>query len=165
MSFDIQTSELVCKKLKVDLNGVGDFISSKEQFTEYFQVHAYNDQKEQTGQTWVFMHSGKIVGFTTIAMAYMKKSECEELAIDSFGNIPALLIGHLATHKDFERQGIDKYMVSWAINKAIDYSESIGCRLVILNPESDVIDFYKKRGFAYVPPDDGESASMFFDIK
>ena len=149
------------------MNGRVDFACSKEQFTEYLKVQAHYDQKEQVGQTWVFKHAGRIVGFITIAMAHMKPSECEELGIDSYGNIPALLIGHLATHKDFERRGIGKHMVSWAIIKAIDHSKSIGCRLVILNPESDVIDFYRKRGFAYVPhgDDDEESASMYIDIK
>ena len=78
-----------------------------------------------------------------------------------------MLIGHLATHKDFERRGIGEHMVSWAITKAEDYSESIGCRLVMLNPESDVIGFYEKQKFVHVPhgDDDEESASMFFDLK
>ena len=167
MSLKIQANEIVWRKLKVDLKGLADFACSKEQFAEYLKVQAHYDQEEQIGQTWVFKYSGKIVGFITIAMAHMKKSECEELAIDSFGNVPALLIGHLATHKDFERRGIGEHMVSWAITKAEDYSESIGCRLVMLNPESDVIGFYEKQKFVHVPhgDDDEESASMFFDLK
>jgi len=56
-------------------------------------------------------------------------------------------------------------MVSWAISKAIEYSEFVGCRLVMLNPERDVIGFYEKQGFTYVHHDDDEFDSMFFDIK
>ena len=167
MSFDIPANEIVWRKLKVDLKGLADFACSKEQFAEYLKVQAHYDQEEQVGQTWVFKYSGKIVGFITIAMSHMEMSECEELEIDSSGNAPALLIGHLATHKDFERRGIGKRMVSWAITKAEDYSESIGCRMVMLNPESDVIGFYEKQKFVHVQhsDDDEKSASMFFDLK
>lgn len=98
-------------------------------------------------------------------MAHMKKDEHETLDIDTFGNIPALLIGHLATHRDYERKGVGRYMVSWVISKAVELSESVGCRLVMLNPEKDVIGFYKKLGFIHVPHENEDYDSMFVDIK
>lgn len=97
-------------------------------------------------------------------MAHMKKDEYEDLHINTFGNIPALLIGHLATHKDHEHKGVGRYMVSWVISKAIEFSETVGCRLVMLNPDKDVIGFYDKLGFTYVPHDDEDYDSMFIDI-
>ena len=82
------------------MSGLEGFTCSNEDFAEYLKVQAHYDQEKQVGQTWVFKHADKIVGFITIAMAHMKKDEYEKLKIDSYGNIPALLIGHLATHKD-----------------------------------------------------------------
>jgi len=102
LSTDVQFNKVGYRKLKIDLNGTNDFKCSKEKFTEYLKVHASNDQIEQIGQTWVFVYQEKIIGFITIAMAHMKKDEHEDLQIDGFGNIPALLIGHLATHRDYE---------------------------------------------------------------
>ena len=154
------------EKLRDDLDGFADFACSNKDFADYLKVQAHYDQEKQVGQTWVFRHISRIVGFITIAMAHMKKSEGKKLKIDSYGNIPAFLIGHLATHKDFERRGIGRSMVSWAIDMAMNYSESIGCRLVILRPESDVVDFYKKLGFVYVPStNDSEEPNMYYDLK
>ncbi|WP_316504834.1 GNAT family N-acetyltransferase [Nitrosopumilus sp.] len=161
----IQFNEVGYRKLSNTQLGLDDFNCSKSSFKDYLRVSALNDQVEQIGQTWIFVYKEKIIGFVTIAMAHMKKDEHEELQIDTFGNIPALLIGHLATHKDHERQGVGRYMVSWVISKAVEFSESIGCRLVMLNPERDVIDFYRKQGFTYVPHEDEDYDSMFLDIK
>lgn len=162
---DIELDKIGYRKLTNTTTGLDTFDCSKKEFVEYLKVSALNDQLEQIGQTWLFVYEKKIIGFVTIAMAHMKKDEHESLQIDTYGNIPALLIGHLATHKDHERNGIGRYMVSWAISKAVEYSESIGCRIVMLNPEKDVIKFYEKLGFIYVPHDDDEYDSMFIDIK
>lgn len=162
---DIKLDRIGYRRLTNTTTGLNAFACSKEKFQEYLTVHALNDQMEQIGQTWLFIYEEKIIGFITIAMGHMKKDEHASLQIDAFGNIPALLIGYLATHKDYEGNGIGRYMVSWAISKAVEYSESIGCRIVMLNPEKDVIDFYQKLGFTYVPHEDDEYDSMFIDIK
>ena len=57
-------------------------------------------------------------------------------------------------------------MISWAIGNAIKYSESIGCRLAVLNPEKDVAELYEKIRFVHVRHDDDNDKLdlMFFDI-
>ena len=76
-----------------------------------------------------------------------------------------MLIGHLATHKDYERRGIGQYMIYWAINKATELSETIGCRVIMLNPEKDAQKFYEKLNFKYIPHMDEKYDSMFLDVK
>lgn len=164
-STDIEFNKVGYRKLSNVTTGLNDFECSKNIFEEYLKVNALNDQDQHVGQTWLFVYEEKIIGFVTIAMAHMKKDEHEDLQIDTFGNIPALLIGHLATHKNYERKGVGRHMVSWVISKAVELSETVGCRLVMLNPERDVKGFYDKMGFTYVPHSNEKLDSMFIDIK
>ena len=164
-SDSIEHNKIGYTKLSSIETGLDRFDCSKSEFVEYLQVGALADQYERIGQTWLFIYEQKIIGYIAIGMAHMKKDEHEKLNIDTYGNVPALLISHLATHKDYEGKGVGTHMVSWAISKAREFSESIGCRLVILNPENDVIEFYRKLGFTHVPHNSQEYDSMFFDIK
>ena len=162
MSSHIEFNKIRYHQLSNIQQGLDDFKCTKPSFEEYLKVSAFHEQHEQVGQTWLFTYEKKIIGFITIAMAHMKPTP--KLPIDTFGNIPSLLIGHLATHKDYERKGVGKYMVWWAINKAAELSESVGCRTVTLNPDKDVIEFYKKLKFRY-GNSNAEDDVMFFDVK
>lgn len=44
-------------------------------------------------------------------------------------NVPALLIGEMARHVDYKGRGIGILIRDWVINKALEVSNSIGCRL------------------------------------
>ena len=136
-------------------------------YTEYYRVTAFNDMNEGMGQTWLCMYKKKIIGFVTIAMAHIMPERDEWLQGKGYGNIPALLIGHLATHKDYERNGVGTNLIAWAIKEAVHHSKRIGCRAVVLNPEDDpeIRNFYANRGFTYVPQDDKERDAFYLDIQ
>ena len=145
-----------------------EFECKNPSYTEYYRVTAFSDMKEGIGQTWLCMYKKKkVIGFVTIAMAHMRPERDKQLQGKGYGNIPALLIGHLATHKDYERKGVGTNLIAWAIREAVSHSKRIGCRVVMLNPEDDpeVRDFYAKRGFTYVPQDDKERDAFYLDIQ
>ena len=133
----IQFNRVVFQKLSNVRTYLADFKCSKPQFSEYLRVNALHDQQQQIGQTWIFLYEKQIVGFVTIAMAHMKKAEHVDLQIDTFGNIPALLVGHIAVHEDYERQGVGRHMISWVISKGSELSATVGCRLVMLRKGRD----------------------------
>ena len=126
-----------------------DFKCSKHEFEEYLQVTATYDQNAQMRQTYVFMYNGVIVGYVALAMSDVPAKEQKRLNIDTYGTVPALWISHLATHKQYERRGIGRNMILWAIKYARIMSKRIGCRVVLVNSQTDVVDFYKKNGFVY----------------
>ena len=79
-----------------------------------------------------------------------------------YGAIPALLIGQLATHEEYERQGVGKRMVAWATKVAMDLSKIVGCRMVVAHPYDDVVGWYEKQKFKKVS---GNLAIMYLDVK
>ncbi len=143
-----------------------NFECENGKYTEYYRVHAYNDMEMGLGRTSVLIWKSKVIGFISIAMAHMRPERVLDMGEKGYGNFPALLVGHLATHKDFENKGVASHLLSWAIKKAVVYSKTIGCRFVMLNPEDDekVRQFYRNRKFKYIPHDNKEKDAFIFDI-
>lgn len=138
-----------------------DFKCSKPEFEEYLQVTALYDQNAHMGQTHIFMYREQIVGYVVLAMAHMLKPAQKRLDIDTYGDIPALLISHLATHKEYEHRGIGRNMVSWATRYAKRTSKKMGCRVVLVRSDPDVVGFYEKIGFSHVAiKSDAQSGSF-----
>ena len=98
-------------------------------------------------------------------MAHVRKSEVADVKIDGYGNIPALLISHLATHKDYERTGVGRHMVTWVMSKARELSESAGCRLILLRSDKSAAEFYKKLHFEQVKGYNDNRNDMYLDIR
>lgn len=143
----------------------GGFACSKPEFAEYLKVDAYYDQDARMGRTYVFEHEGRIVGYVVLAMAHMPVTEQQHLNISTYGTVPALLISHLATHEQYERRGVGKNMLLWAISYGDQISDSVGCRAVIVSSDADVVDFYKKSGFVHGTESADIPNMMYFDIK
>ncbi len=144
-----------------------EFECKNSKYTEYYKVHAFNDMEKGIGQTWLCIYKDKVVGFISVAMAHMRPERHEKLEGKGYGNIPALLIGHLATHKEYERKGIGTNLIAWTIKEAVNSSARIGCRIVMLNPENDpkIKEYYVNRGFTYVSHDDKEKDAFYLDIQ
>ena len=163
---DYSNYDVFIVQLKTTASIDKSFNCKVKEYTEYYKVHAFNDLQRGIGNTWVLTYKGKVLGFISIAMAHMQPERHHDLQGNGFGNIPSLLIGHLATHKDYENKGVGSHLVAWAIKKAREYSKTIGCKIVILNPDDkeEVREFYRKLGFTYVPHDDKGRDAFFLDI-
>ncbi|RNJ79588.1 MAG: GNAT family N-acetyltransferase [Nitrosopumilus sp. B06] len=122
---------------------------------EHIKTRAIKDQKMKLGTTWAWIYDNKIiVGYISIAMFSIEKrivSEQDKLFKNvPYGSIPALLIGQLAVHKNYEGRGIGRFRVLWVIDQVRRYSKNIGCRPVMLHSHGDVIEWYKKLKFGHL---------------
>lgn len=70
------------------------------------------------------------------------------MGIDTHGPIPAPVITRLATDERYERRGIGRYVVSYAVRLARIMAMDAGCRIVLANSEPDAAGFYEAVGFA-----------------
>lgn len=148
-------------KTSFDLNR---FKCSKQQYENYIKKEAFDDQDEEIGQTWLFVYKKKeVIGYVTIAMADLNKNDHKKLESFPHSNVPGLLIGQIATHKDFEGLGVGKTMIDWVVTEAKNYQNNIGCRVVVLSPENDVISWYKKIGFVHIQHKRKQDV-MFIDL-
>lgn len=98
-----------------------------------------------------------------LAMDSLGKELQPLLGIDTYGNIPALLVASLATDKRREGRGVATFLLSHATKIANNLASKVGCRILLCNAEHDVVRFYEKFGFVIVSEHEGY-VPMYFDL-
>ena len=159
-------SEIEIYKLKKELFDINNFECNNPEYENYIRDEAYKDQRNSIAQTWVFVYKNQnVVGYASIAMGDLNKTQHEKLNHFPHTNVPGILLGRLATHKKFEELGIGQNMVDWVFSEAIRYAKDIGCRILYLNPEQGVESWYsKKMKFAHIKNKRKDDV-MFYDLQ
>jgi len=149
---------------KDQING---FHCRSEGINKFVLSEAQSFQEEMLGTTYLFSSNGKIVAFVTLQMAEIKRDSLSRKDRLQIGRdrYPAVQIGQLAVHVDYENNDVGTYVLDWSIGKAMKISEQIGCRFVVLNAEIEAIEFYEKYGFGMLPKQDKRIYPfMFLDL-
>ncbi len=152
---DFPRVRLVMLEKSDAMNNVLDksFDCSNPDYTKYLKFDSLYDTQENLARTYMLMLDGKVLGFVSLAMSYVRKDNTAKMKSKASDyNIPCLLISHLAVDRRYERQGVGTALVNVAIKKAIFATRHFGCRYLILHPEDDdgVREFYKKCGFDHI---------------
>lgn len=134
--------------LSEDMPGIRTFKNHMPGMVRYLREEALLDQRRRIGVTKVFAYDSTIIGFVTLATASIRSRDVEGRGKWlRFGEVPALLIGQLATHSKYEGCRVGKTLVNLAVAEAADMSRRVGCRLVVLHPRKDVISWYESQNF------------------
>ena len=153
-------------KLEKNLFDIMHFQCSNSDYSKYIYKEAHEDQAKSIAQTWVFVYDNQyVIGYVSIAMGDLNKTQHEKLQNFPHTNVPGVLLGRLATHKDYEGLGVGQKMVDWVFSEAIRYATDIGCRILYLNPEKGLDTWYsKKMNFVHIKKKNGQDV-MFYDLK
>ena len=134
---------------------------------EFIRREALGFQRERLGVTYLFMHKDEFVGFVTLSMADLKRAKMgvdDRLAI-GIENYPALLIGQLAVCEKFQDKDVGTYLCDFCLDRALKFSERVGCRFLTVNAIESAIGFYLKYGFVLLPGQrDRKQKIMFLNI-
>ena len=142
-----------------------------EEFTAYYHINKLGDVRERIVRVCRMVLDGTVVGYVTVSLAHLKPDATRAIKTkETTSNIPALLISHLAVHKNYLRRGIGSELLDMVFSKIVPGIESrAGCRYVMLYPRDDpeVHAFYKKCRFEYEPRSDRNSDRelFLFDLK
>ena len=126
----------------------GGFRCRKPEFAECLRISAQYDRQQRMGKVYWAVSGDDVVGYMVLATGSADMEKQADLGIDTHGPIPSLTIDYLATDERYERQGVGRLMVSYAIMFARTMALDVGCRVVLANSELDVVGFYEKMGFA-----------------
>ena len=145
---EIDWRQVSVSTLSDDTPGIRTFKNRIGSMAKYLREEALPDQRRRIGVTKTFVYGDTILGFVTLATASVKSRDVEGRGKWlRFGEVPALLIGQLATHLEYEGRHVGRTLVNLAVAEAVDLSRRVGCRLVVLHPRKDAISWYESQNF------------------
>jgi len=115
------------------LHLLSSFKCKNDELKVFLIENAYQNQIDRTSVTRLVFHEGHLVGYFTLVTDVIKKTELDDGDGDpdfTYGTYPALKIARLATHQEFERQGIGSCMLVKIYTIWIQLSSHIGCRII-----------------------------------
>lgn len=121
--------------------GCDSFIHDENEAKQY--------QKERHGITYVFSYRKKMIGYVTLAMSSIlaKRLDKRDRTTIQLTFYPCLLIGRLAVDNDMRHRDIGTHLANWSTGFALEISERVGCRYVVLETMESKVDFYSQCGF------------------
>jgi predicted N-acetyltransferase YhbS len=137
------------EKLDVKRHDRKSFVSGNEELDQFFQTQARQQMEKRLSVCFVMLNGGsKIIGFYTLSSASVEANE-SRISSSKYVSIPVVLIGRLAVHSQFQKQGLGGLMLVNIIERVRKLSESeIGVKGIFVEPKSEEISsFYLKYGF------------------
>ncbi len=123
-----------------DDSGCNDFIHKENEAKQY--------QRERQGITYLFFYEDQLVGYVTLAMSSISAERLEEGTEDvRLRFYPCLFIGRIAVDNGWRHKDIGTYMANWCTGLALELSEQIGCRYIVLEAKESKVKFYGTIGF------------------
>ena len=140
------------------------FDCGRESLNQWFRRHAWHNQQSGTSRTNVVCDrsTGESAGFVSLCAAQIERSHLPKSAQRNRPDpIPALLLAQLAVDVRYQRRGIARSLMFFALTSAVRFSREIGCFCVITHPLDDgVRNFYRSFGFENLPFDPERSMAV-----
>ncbi len=157
----------------VILNGDHDlnsFLCENQELQDFLKQDALINQYNFISVTRLVFYHGKLVGYFTLVNDVIRKKEVR--TEDGEGDYhytfyPALKIGRLATHSDYQRRGIGRYMLRRIFAFWFRLSKYVGCRIITVDAKPTAVGFYKRFGFREAIVSDKlsqDTIPMYIDI-
>ncbi len=118
---------------------------------------ALGNQATGTSRTWVVIDepAGLVVSYyASSAASVMRAAAPRHIARDQPADLPAILLGRMAVDSCHQGKGLGGAMLKHFMLKAIEVSQKIGVRLVLVHAKNDrTRAFYQHHGFVESPLD------------
>jgi len=124
---------------------------------DWFTRRALGNQASGTSRTWVVTDepAGMVVAYYASSTAsVMRAAAPRRIARDQPTELPAILLGRLAVDSRHQGKGFAGAMLKHFTTKAIEVSENVGVRLLLVHAKNDHAKaFYQHFGFIESPVD------------
>lgn len=132
---------------------VSGFSCTREELNVWLKRRALANEG-RTSRTYVVTHQGpRVVGYYAIAAGGVSRDTLPKaMRRDNPEQVPVVVLGRLATDRNFERRGIGTGMLQEAISRTLTLSAEIGVRSLLVHAiDDEAAQFYLKFGFIRSP--------------
>jgi GNAT superfamily N-acetyltransferase len=148
---------------------VGSFDCGDSDLNEYIWYQALDEQNARAGIVYLAWQNQDLVGFVSLAMSSLQVELVDghhRPGSTPYTYFPALMIGRLAVDRRCQRLGLGTNLCRFAIARAMELREVVGCKFVIVNAKQASIPFYLKNGFqlGQNQPKDRREPFMYFKL-
>lgn len=133
------------------------FASVEETLNVWLQKRALAAVAAKTASTFVVCRGKKVVGYYSLAAGSISHADCtNSLKQNTPDPVPAFVLARLAVTEAEEGQGIGPALVQDAMRRALQASNYVAARTLVVHALNDkVVGFYKKLGFLELPVREG----------
>ncbi len=131
---------------------LSSFNCSREELDVWLKKKALTSEGK-TARTYVVAYGNRVVGYYTLASGGVGRETIPKpLQRSTPKEIPLVVLGRLATDRNFEGRGIGSGMLQEAIGRMLNGATEIGIRGLLVHAIDDVAaGFYRKFGFIDCP--------------
>ena len=149
----VDLAEVLFDELAEDLP-LDSFICQREpgsvDLQEFLQEEALLYQRLHIARTVVAYHRGTAVGFFSLSASALRlrPDGKEEIGLDvvPFSSLPAVLLGRLAVHDEYQGQGLGKHFFLQALGMAASAARIVGCRFLLIDAYEHRQEWYRRLG-------------------
>jgi len=125
------------------------FFCTDNDLNDFLHADALLDMQNGYSVTHLVKKDDCSVGFFTLITDSIQTKfiEINEFPSYRYGKLPAIKIARLATHREFERQGIGQFMINESLKRAYNLTRQIGCCVITVDAKIDAVPFYEKYSF------------------
>ena len=145
---------------------VSEFDCGIEVLDRWLRGWARHNEAAGGSRTYVSVATGtdRVAGYYCLSASSIVRSEAPGAVARSMPDpIPVALLGRLAVDRRDAGAGLGASLLQDAVRRAIQASETLGMRALIVNAkDDDVVPFYERFGFRRFP--DGSERILFLKI-
>jgi GNAT superfamily N-acetyltransferase len=132
---------------------LGDFRCGEDSLDEWLKRRALKNQESGASRTYVVCAERKVVGYYCLAAGSVENAVSPPRVRRNMpSNIPVMVIGRLAVHRDWHGRGLGRDLVRDALLRTLNAAEIAGIRAVLVHALSDPVRvFYAGCGFRPSP--------------
>lgn len=138
---------------------VATFECGKPSLDEFIKQRALKNEAKAS-RTYVVTASAahdkrKVVAYYSLSAGAVSAEECPGWAKRNMPNpLPVVVLGRLAVDKNHERKGLGTSLLKEAMQRALEASQHIGARALIVHAiDDEAVSFYTPFGFCRFPTD------------
>jgi GNAT superfamily N-acetyltransferase len=124
---------------------------------DWLARRALGNQAAGTSRTWVVIDEPTrtvVAYYASSTASVMRAAAPRRIARDQPADLPAILLGRMAVDSRHQGEGLGAAMLKHFMTKAIEVSEIVGVRLVLVHAkDEDAKNFYRHHGFIESPID------------